>query len=783
MRALVLDPRRRELREGGEVLVSFGRSRLGYRLFEAIALDPGLAREELYERVWEMPHRAPHADNAFHVALNALRKRLGELKIERVGQGYGVAGAGVRLLEAAAPAPARPPRPAAVARWSSSGSLALLHEFVGRQAEAEELSALLDRGRIAAVVGPGGIGKTRLVGELLAVRESARKTDLSTVKDASGLVDHLAALLQAETVGAGLARLGPCTVLLDDLVAADCEALLVGWLSEAPELRLVVTSRRRLELPSIELGPLPDGAAVELLRGRLGRDDPDLTELARRLGGVPLLLELATAPARLLGARKLLERMGPDVLSRSGGLARHRDPAASLSWSLEQLEPAEGQALRDCAVFAGAFSLEAAEVVLGADLGILDRLVEHHLLRLDEGRLCLWPLVREVLGPPREELRRAHLAWMCAAANRHAAQTRRPGGLAALDWLEGELPNLVEAFEYALAVDPDRAVQLAWAVDPLLERRGFATTRQRLADGLAGVDDWRARIFEGRTWRWRGELDRAEAAFAAVGLEAPLARGHARLGLAGVAVMRHGDAVPLYQGALEAFEEAGDQAMARRTRALLAPFAEDLGALRDVLAEHRASSDLRGAAIALGKLAGEQLDLGRAAQAMASATEARRLSATLGDGTSWAVQGGLVAFAHHLAGELEQADALYRECIDALEGTGRTRSRLILELNRGLVGLESGAEVREVFHAVRHGASSQGASALAAAAELGLALVELREGSETRARRWLGRVREVTTKDRLLALVDLHLAGGHLPAPRSAEERVVGRFLRARGSG
>ncbi|MCP4810104.1 MAG: hypothetical protein GY913_20375 [Proteobacteria bacterium] len=220
------------------MLVAFGRSRLGFRLLAAIARDPGLERTVLYEQVWEMPHRASHADNAFHVAVNALRRRLGgALEVVRVGAGYGLGGdPGVTFVDEDRSSPARPPRPAAVARWSGSGSLMSLHDLVGRDDEAAALVEGLGRDRVVALVGPGGIGKTRLAIERIAVLETARRTDVSTARDASELREHLAALMEvpADDVGAGFARLGRCTVLLDDLVAPGVEKDVRAWLREAP---------------------------------------------------------------------------------------------------------------------------------------------------------------------------------------------------------------------------------------------------------------------------------------------------------------------------------------------------------------------------------------------------------------------------------------------------------------------------------------------------------------------------------------------------------------------
>ena len=271
--------------------------------------------------------------------------------------------------------------------------------IVGRDAEVAAVAALLSRDgvHLVSLVGPGGIGKTRLALEVAAraFPGSAWFVDLAPVGDPALVPGAIAAALGVRPEGSGpvldlLAdrlRDRPVLLLLDNFeqvlpAAADVAALLAA----CPSVRLLVTSRTALRLRGeheVPLAPLPVPPAVELLldRARAVRPgfDPDpaaaaaLAGIARRLDGIPLALELAAARLRLLPPAQLLRRLG-DRLDRPLDLAagpvdlpdRQRTLRSTIEWSYDLLAPAERALLDRLSVFAGTFTLAAAEAVAAA---------------------------------------------------------------------------------------------------------------------------------------------------------------------------------------------------------------------------------------------------------------------------------------------------------------------------------------------------------------------------------------------------------------------------------
>jgi predicted ATPase len=289
--------------------------------------------------------------------------------------------------------------------------------IVGREAEAAALRELLvDPGvRLVTLVGPGGIGKTRLALEVateLAEQEGGGFdgvwfVDLAPVTDPGQVPVAVAAALGVRPEGSG-----PVLDLLADrlqgrrvlLVLDNFEQVLgagpavAALLAACPEVTVLVTSRTVLrlrgerEVPVAPLGTPAGGAAVGAVAGaaavrlfvaraREVRPDFELTaqnaaavaELVRRLDGIPLALELAAAQLRMLTPAVLLRRLG-DRLDRSLDLAagpvdlprRQRTLRATVDWSYSLLGPAERALLARLSVFAGAWTLEGADAVGGA---------------------------------------------------------------------------------------------------------------------------------------------------------------------------------------------------------------------------------------------------------------------------------------------------------------------------------------------------------------------------------------------------------------------------------
>jgi predicted ATPase len=274
--------------------------------------------------------------------------------------------------------------------------------IVGREAEAAAVRALLadPAVRLVTLVGPGGIGKTRLALAVAAGLTGPDQTafdgvwfvDLAPVTDPAQVPVAIAAALGVRPEGTA-----PLLDLLTDrlqgrrvlLVLDNFEQVLgaapgvAALLAACPEVTVLVTSRTVLRLRGereVPLASLPDAAAVELFvaRAREVRPDFELTapnaaavaELCRRLDGIPLALELAAAQLRLLPPAVLLRRLG-DRLDRSLDLAagpvdlpsRQRTLRATVEWSHSLLGPAERALLARLSVFAGAWTLEGADAV------------------------------------------------------------------------------------------------------------------------------------------------------------------------------------------------------------------------------------------------------------------------------------------------------------------------------------------------------------------------------------------------------------------------------------
>ncbi|MEM7248692.1 MAG: tetratricopeptide repeat protein [Acidobacteriota bacterium] len=296
----------------------------------------------------------------------------------------------------------------------------VVSEFVGRRAELERLSLrLADEPRLLTLLGPPGVGKTRLVlehgREAQVGGASVFFCDLSEVRSTEGIVGALARTLDVPLgqepigqLGHALAARGPCLVIFDNFeqVAEHADATLGEWLSATEQVTFVVTSRVLLHVPGEEVFPLEplelETEAVELFELRAKARLPefsleagcrdDVVQIVRLLDGLPLAIELAAARLAILSPASLLERLADRfrVLVGTGG-ARERQATlrAAIDWSWELLEPWEKSALAQASVFEGGFTLEAAEQVIDLEhhpgapwvLDAVQALVDKSLLR------------------------------------------------------------------------------------------------------------------------------------------------------------------------------------------------------------------------------------------------------------------------------------------------------------------------------------------------------------------------------------------------------------------
>lgn len=306
--------------------------------------------------------------------------------------------------------------------------------FIGRKADLVALARRFDEGaRLVTLAGPGGTGKTRLarryawtwLGEWPG---GAWFCDLAEARSVEGIAAVVRSQLGVplgrdapeEQLARAIAGRGRCLLLLDNFeqVVEHASATVGRWVEGAPEACFLVTSRERLRLPGeevVSLEPLPvDGDAVELFAARARAQVRDFAvtdenreavqEVVRLVDGLPLAIELAAARVRVLSPAQLVARMKDRfalLVGARGGRDRQATLRAAIDWSWNLLEPWEQAALAQCSVFAGGFTLEAAEAVIdlsgcdGAPLALdaVQALVDKSLLRT-------WTEARLDIGEP-----------------------------------------------------------------------------------------------------------------------------------------------------------------------------------------------------------------------------------------------------------------------------------------------------------------------------------------------------------------------------------------------
>lgn len=634
----------------------------GQRLLQ---LDPW--REEVYRTLMLLLAREGRRSAAlalFETCRRTLAEQLGVEPCEETAALH----RHIRDGAPAGPAPARadaprhnlPPQPNA---------------FVGRAAELDDIQRLLARPecRLVSLVGMGGAGKTRLALEaareqLCAFRDGVFFVPLDAARDAAQIAEALARALglepdpQADPRAAVLAALAPRQTLLvlDSLehLLDEC-GLLVDMLERAPGLRLLVTSRERLDLrwewlvdleglecpPARPARALADYPAAQLFLERAAQvrrpfapgpaEQAAVAQICRLSAGLPLLLELAAAALRersCLSLAAALEQSLHALEPRLRDLpARHRSAQAVLDHSWELLGPQDRRVFCALAVFRQEIAAEAAAAVAGAAPAALERLAAKSLLRpAGPGLYSLHELVRQYAAARLEQrgeaeaARAAHCAHYTALAQAALTELGGPQQPAWLERLERAHPNLRAA--------------LQWSLD-----RRDAARALGLAGPLGRFWHLRNHFAEGRAW--------LKAALALEPDQGPGADGDTEPGPAGsdCSGLR---AQALYSAAVLAHSQ-GD-------------YAEAWGFFDQHMALQRARGDRRGLAVALNSLGGMAVTFGDHAAAEGYFREAlalhqeldqpRQAGAVLGNLGMVAVRRGDAALAErYLAQSLELA--------------------------------------------------------------------------------------------------------------------------------
>jgi non-specific serine/threonine protein kinase len=431
--------------------------------------------------------------------------------------------------------------------------------FVGRRRELAEAKRLLSSSRLLTLVGPGGVGKTRLALHLAddirrAFTDGVWLVELADLRSPALLPHSVAAVLglqdgpsgwTLETVVDSIADkrlllvLDNCEHLVDS-----CAAFVHGLLAAAPELQIVATSRETLKAPAEQVLPVPSLSfpiddtispardllhyeAVQLFVARAAarlpgftlddRNRDDVARICRRLEGIPLAIELAADRVRAMSPKQINDRLSSRLALLSTGArgvpTRQQTLRASIDWSYELCSDAEKALWARLSVFVGGFELDAAEgVCAGPDLPIIDvadlvsSLLEKSVLTREERgsyvRYRMLETIREYAerrlleSGDQDQLRRRHRDWYAQLVADAYDQWVGP---AQLEWhsrLRFEHPNVRAALEHSLA-------------DPL-------GCEKSLRIGTSLVHYWIARglLSEGRHWLDEA-LSRCEPASAA----------------------------------------------------------------------------------------------------------------------------------------------------------------------------------------------------------------------------------------------------------------------------
>ena len=652
--------------------------------------------------------------------------------------------------------------------------------LVGRQRELQDVMDTLAYSRLVTLTGPGGTGKTRLA---VAVADAARAAfadgvcwvELAPIDDPEVVALEVASCLGAgedpsrdvtETIAEHVGDHSMLIVLdnCEHLAAASAE-LAHRVLGACPALSILATSRealgvageRQLAVPPLALpqaGPVPAPSALaefdavrffeqraQLVRPsfKLGDDNAGAVyHVCRRLDGLPLAIELAAARLRILSVVQLAERLDDIFAVLVGGVRtaprRHQTLRATLDWSHDLLAPDERAAFRRLAVFAGGFTLAAAEEVTVGDgirpdqvLDLLTRLADKSLLWADHNgadvRYHLLATVRdyarECLAAASEEdaARHAHLRFFADFVEQIEPRISRsddvPGPVdleRELNRIEDETSNLRAALEFARAEgDVHAALRIAGPLERYAYLRGQYSEVRHWMDSAVTIGPDAPAVLLAKALLGSGRLALLQCDYAPAirRLEAALrlyrelddAQGSGRtlvaLGNVAREQGRYARAMQLHQEGLAIAQGAGDRwaAVTAHTHLgfdswLQRDFERATAECTTALEESRKLGDVEGIADALMNLGTVARYQGATERAAALLGESLSLSEKIGfrEGIAWALeQLGLLAIDRDVDAEplLRRSLQLHRELRDQWRTCSVLEDLAALALARG----------------------------------------------------------------------------------------------------
>jgi tetratricopeptide (TPR) repeat protein len=388
--------------------------------------------------------------------------------------------------------------------------------FVGRDSEVRHIETMLTDAAVITILGQAGIGKTRLVSELVK-RVAARfeggafSVVLTHARSEDDVVRGVGRTLNVPLggdepvgrLGALFSRRGRLLLVLDaceDIAPGVLDTIVTSWVAAAPELRILATSRSRLKLSNeaaFELLPLStvdteDAPApavalfLEHARVMTGREfrarRDDVRALVRALDGIPLAVELAAASMGVLNPSDLLARRALLLDLSSPGQPLPLRRALAAVWT--RLSDIDQYVLACCAELRGAFDLPVVEALVGADVkpatlvSTLATLLEHFLLvGSEEGEARRYRMLDSVRQFALEdqtargltpEVRRRHAMSLGQRAREHVHSGEGRGRRAAIEWLL--------AFESDLTVIAQRTLEADATADAGMLESGMAAS-------------------------------------------------------------------------------------------------------------------------------------------------------------------------------------------------------------------------------------------------------------------------------------------------------------------